>query len=113
MAFELDVRVHNEGEALNMLTNFNSILDGFELHTTASDGTQIASTHYTFHQSPFAQDRAIPVAKGTTTLSIVVPFQDWTSPADVVHLHLEGGFRGTPWAVGLVSNTVPVRIPQP
>lgn len=109
--FHVDVRVINPGAQRNMLTNFSTIVDGFWIIVTDSEGVEIRREGYSAHQSPFAQDRPLPIAAGSTEIKMAFPLDHWTSKATTVQVRLEGGFYGTPWPHGIVTNTLPVTLP--
>ena len=114
--FRVSVRLHNSGPATSMLTNFNSVFDGFALviwdADAPADSGELQRIHYTHHQSPYAQDRPLPVPTGTTRATLSFPVQEWTARATRARVRLEGGLYGTAWPSGLRSNEVVVTLPK-
>jgi hypothetical protein len=109
--FAIEARVDNGGADVAMQTNFASVFDGFTLVVARQDGSVLARQAYVAHQSPYAEDRALTIARGTSRQRLVFPLVEWPHEPGGLVVSLEGGFRGTKWGKGLHSNAyaVPAR----
>ena len=106
--------LHNDtGRELTVRTNFYSVFDGLTLVLLRPDGAELARQAYNHHQSPYAEDRAIPLPPGTTTEELVFPLSGLPAGLDGVQVRLEGGLPGTEFPDGLRSDPVPLETLPP
>ncbi|MFH2008632.1 MAG: hypothetical protein ABI333_18740 [bacterium] len=105
--------VNNTGRPLRVLTNFQSAYDGFTVIVRHPQGGLVARQSYVYHQSPYAQDRVLPLPPGSTDARIQFPVTLKTKPEGPLQVRLEGGLRGTKFARGIISNLVSARWIKP
>jgi hypothetical protein len=99
---------NDTGRELDVRTNFHSAFDGLTLVLLRPDGTELARQAYDFHQSPYAEDQAIPLPPGATTEELRFPLVGLPGELDGVVVRLEGGLPGTEFPDGLESDPVPL-----
>ncbi|MBN1769662.1 MAG: hypothetical protein JXB32_00255 [Deltaproteobacteria bacterium] len=107
--------LHNDtGRELTVRTNFHSAFDGLSIVLLRPDGSELARQAYNYHQSPYAEDQAIPLPPGPTTEELGFPLRDLPRDLEGVRARLEGGLPGTEFPDGLASDPVPlVQPPAP
>ncbi len=107
--------LHNDtGRELTVRTNFHSAFDGLTVVLLRPDGSELARQAYNYHQSPYAEDQAIPLPPGPTTEELGFPLTGLPDGLAGITVRLEGGLPGTPYAAGLRSDPAPLELlPSP
>lgn len=101
--------VNRTGRDLISLTHFNTVFDGFTVIVRGPHGGLVTRQGYTWHQSPYAMDRPLPVVPGETAGTLRFPIQLKAKPMGPLEVQLSGGVRGTRWARSLQTNVVVAR----